>query len=102
MSTMRAQSHRLTRRPRSGESHGTFGLAELPLEFTDRALEIVAPLGHRPREGRVGEMDRVVDAGPILLGTDIGFERVRHSFEVGDHGFDLKGPLTGAVHAEPP
>jgi hypothetical protein len=47
-------------------------------------------------------MGRVVDAGPILLGPDVGFERARHPFEVGDHGFDLKGPLTGALDAEPP
>src|ERR1700722_2173987 len=64
--------HRLTRHSRPGESHGTFGLGELPLEFTDRALEVVAPLSHRPREGRVGEMRRVVDAGPILLEPDVG------------------------------
>jgi hypothetical protein len=94
--------HRLTRRLRPSESRGTFGLDELPLEFTDRALEIIPPLGHRPREGRVGEMRRVVDAGPILLGTNVGFERVFHSFEVGDHGFDLKGPLASALDAEPP
>ncbi len=47
-------------------------------------------------------MGRVVDAGPILLGTDVGFERVRHSLEVGDHGFDLKSPLAGALDADPP
>ena len=47
-------------------------------------------------------MRRVVDAGPVLLGPDIGFERVRHSFEVGDHGFNLNRPLARALDAELP
>jgi len=40
--------------------------------------------------------------GPILLGADIGFEHVRHSFEVGDHAFDLNGTLVRAFDAELP
>jgi len=102
MSTRPAQSPSADEGPRPGEFRGTFGLGELPLEFTDRALEIIAPLGHRPCGGRVGEMGRIVDAGPILLEPDVGFERVRHFFEVGDRGFDLKSPLAGALNAEPP
>jgi hypothetical protein len=31
-----------------------------------------------------------MDASPILLGLNIALESFRHSFEIGDRGFDLR------------
>ena len=83
-------------------TEGDFGVGKLLSQFRDRVLQIIASLRHRPRTDRVGKVARIVDAGAIFLGAYLGFQRTRHSFKIGGHGFDLRDPLARGLRADLP
>jgi len=47
-------------------------------------------------------MARITYAGAIFLGAYVGFQDARHTFKIGDHGFDLLGSLVGGFDADLP
>ena len=47
-------------------------------------------------------MAHITDAGAIFLGAHVRFQHARHSFKIGDHGFDLLDPLARGLKADLP
>ena len=52
-------------------------------------LEILAARRRGLGVSRIGEVGRIVDAGPILLDLDFAFEFSRDAVKLGDHRLDL-------------
>src|SRR5262245_21028842 len=72
------------------------GGCQLFLEVLDRGEEIGAPLGRCLREGGIGEMRLVPDAGAVLLVGDLAGQLGREVLEVADRPFE-RGDLAGLL-----
>jgi hypothetical protein len=66
-----------------------FRLFELAAQFRRRVFQVVAPCAGGAGIGRVGEMARVANAGPLFLRENFAVEIGRHPHELGDHRLDL-------------
>ena len=47
-------------------------------------------------------MARITDAGKVLFGAYVDFQYARHTFKIGNHGFDLLDSLAGGFDADLP
>src|SRR3954469_9137692 len=66
-----------------GLAERRLGVIELNPQLIGGALEVLAPRHSGLGIGRIGEMGRILNAGPVLLGFDLALEVDAHAFELG-------------------